>query len=410
MAFLRRLSVWLALAGAASILVSIALSQVLLAIALGVLLLSGLPLRWPRIAIPLAGFLIWTLISLSFSPDPAFGMAQVRKMFVFLTLLVVYSSLTELKHARWLTYLWMGIGTVTAGKGLLQFFRDMAVWAATEGHGDFYHFYVADRIRGFMSHWMTFSGQELFVLLLLAAFLLFGPLDRWRLWIWLPCGAVVTTALLLCQTRGVWIAAVAAGFYLLWEWRRAAALAMPVVLALLIFFGPSAVRERVDSLLHPHGTADSNEHRKIVWRTGWEMIKAHPLLGVGPDMVRKKAVQDAYRPKDIPLPLPDGFYEHAHNFYIQYAAERGVPAALFIVAALLMAVGDFRRKLKDLPRGRSLERYLLQAAIAVVIGTAVGGITEYNLNDTEVLTMFLTLMCSGYTVVSLQKPQSAVPA
>jgi O-antigen ligase len=260
-----------------------------------------------------------------------------------------------------------------------------------------------------MSHWMTFSGQELFVLLLLAAFLLFGPLDKWRLWIWLPCGAIVSVALLLSQTRGVWIAAVVAGFYLLWEWRRWAAVAMPVAIALAVLFGPTVVRERVDSLLHPHGQTDSNEHRKIVWRTGWEMIKAHPLVGVGPDMVRKKAVQDAYRPKDIPLPLPDGFYEHAHNIYIQYAAERGLPATLFIVAALGLAVSDFRRKLKDLPRGRSTERYLLQAAIAVGIGTAVGGITEYNLNDSEVLTMFLTLMCLGYTAVSPQKPQSPVP-
>jgi O-antigen ligase len=409
MAFLCRLSVWLALAGSASILVSIALSQVLLALALGVLLLSGLPLRWPRIAIPLAGFLIWTLISLAFSPDPAFGMAQVRKMYVFLTMLVVYSSLSGLREARRLTYLWMGIGAFTAGKGLVQFVRDVSAWAATVGHGDFYDFYVADRIRGFMSHWMTFSGQELFVLLLLAAFLLFGPLDKWRLWIWLPCGAIVSVALLLSQTRGVWIAAVVAGFYLLWEWRRWAAVAMPVAIALAVLFGPTVVRERVDSLLHPHGQTDSNEHRKIVWRTGWEMIKAHPLVGVGPDMVRKKAVQDAYRPKDIPLPLPDGFYEHAHNIYIQYAAERGLPATLFIVAALGLAVSDFRRKLKDLPRGRSTERYLLQAAIAVGIGTAVGGITEYNLNDSEVLTMFLTLMCLGYTAVSPQKPQSPVP-
>ena len=406
---MKRLTLWLALAGAGSILVSIALSQILLALALGFLLLSNLPLRWPRIGVPLGLFLVWTLFSLAFSPDPGFGMAQVRKMYVFLTMLVVFSSLRGVTEARWLTYLWMGLGTFTAGKGLTQFARDMAAWAAQAGHQDFYHFYIADRIRGFMSHWMTFSGQELFVLLLLAAFLLFGPLDRWRLWIWLPCCAIVATALVLSNTRGVWIAAVVAGFYLLWEWRRWAAAAMPAVLLLVFWLGPASVRERVDSLLHPHGATDSNEHRKIVWRTGWEMIKAHPLLGVGPDMVRKKAIQDEYRPKDIPLPLPEGFYEHAHNIYIQYASERGVPATLFIVAAMGLALYDFRRKLKDLPGGRSTERYLLQAAIAIVIGTAVGGIFEYNLNDSEVLTMFLTTMCLGYIAVSSRTPQSKVP-
>jgi O-antigen ligase len=406
---LSRLSLWLTLAAAGTIMLGVAWWEILLALALGFLLLSGLPLRWPRIAAPLGLFLVWTLLSLAFSPDPAFGMAQVRKMYVFLTLLVVYSVVTDPRTARWLAYIWMAIGTFTAGKGLVQFLRDIAVWAATAGHQDFYHFYIADRIRGFMSHWMTFSGQELFVLLILTAFVLFGPRDRYRLWIWLPCGAVVFVALVASNTRGVWIAAIAAGLYLLWEWRRWAALAMPAIILLVALLGPSAVRERVDSLLHPHGATDSNEHRIIVWRTGWEMIKAHPLLGVGPDMVRKKSIQDEYRPKDIPLPLPDGFYEHAHNIYIQYAAERGIPATLFIVAAMGLALYDFRRALKALPPGRSTERFLLQAAIAVIIGTAVGGITEYNLNNSGVLPMFLTTMCLGYTAVSLQKPRSPAP-
>jgi O-antigen ligase len=303
----------------------------------------------------------------------------------------------------------MGIGTMTAAKGVFQFIRDIAAWRADSGQLDFYHFYIADRIRGFMSHWMTFSGQELFVLLVLAAFVLFGPRDRGRLWIWLPCAAVVALALLLSETRGAWLAAIVAGLYLLWEWKRWAAAAIPVLLALVVLFGPVAIRERFESLRNPHGQTDSNEHRQIVWRTGWAMIKAHPLLGVGPDMVRKKEIQNAYRPKDITLPLPVGYYEHAHNIYIQYAAERGIPATVFIVAAMLMALYDFRRALKRLPPGRSTERFLLQAAIAVIIGTAVGGVFEYNLNDSEVLTMFLTTMCLGYTAASPHKRQSPAP-
>ena len=402
---MKRAALWLTLASAGSILFSIAVSQVLMTLALGVLLLSNLPLRWPRVAIPLGLFLVWSLLALAFSPDPGFGMAQVRKMYLFLTLLVVYSVVKDLKQARWLAYIWMAVGTFTAGKGVLQFIRDIAAWRADSGHLDFYHFYVADRIRGFMSHWMTFSGQELYVLLLLAAFFFFGP--RW--WPSVVGVGIVALALLLSETRGAWLAAIVAGLYLLWEWRRWAAAAMPVLLVLVLLFGPAAIRERVDSLRNPHGQTDSNAHRLIVWRTGWEMIKAHPLFGVGPDMVRKKEVQDAYRPKDIPLPLPEGFYEHAHNIYIQYASERGVPATLFIVAAMLMALVDFRRALKRLPAGRSTERFLLQASIAVIIGTAVGGVFEYNLNDSEVLTMFLTMMCLGYTAASLHKPQLQAP-
>jgi hypothetical protein len=77
---------------------------------------------------------------------------------------------------------------------------------------------------------------------------------------------------------------------------------------------------------------------------------------------------------------------------------------------MAMALNDFRRALKRLAPGRSTERFLLQAAIAVIIGTAVGGITEYNLNDSEVLTMFLTTMCLGYTAASTHMQQLPVPA
>ena len=36
----------------------------------------------------------------------------------------------------------------------------------------FYEFYVGSRITGFMSHWMTFGGEEMVVLLLLVSYLL----------------------------------------------------------------------------------------------------------------------------------------------------------------------------------------------------------------------------------------------
>jgi putative inorganic carbon (hco3(-)) transporter len=98
--------------------------------------------------------------------------------------------------------------------------------------------------------------------------------------------------------------------------------------------------------------------------------------------------------------LPDGDYQHLHSIYIHYAAECGVPAALFLTAALLMALLDFHRALRTLPPGRSDRRFLLQAAMASVIGTMVVGVAAQNLGDTEVLTMFLAIMCLGYLAAS----------
>jgi O-antigen ligase len=409
---LRKLSLWLAIACCVSILVSIAVSQILLAIALGVLLLSGLPLRWPRIAIPLALFLGWTLVSLAFSPDPGLGLPQVRKMLVFAMLPIVYSSIRTFAEAKWLVVAWIVAGTVTAGRGLVQFAGDVARYEASgagAAHTDFYHFYVADRIRGFMSHWMTFSGQELFVLLLAAACLLFGPNVKKRLWLWLPCAAVIGVALVLSQTRSVWIAAVAAGFYLLWEWNKRAAMAMPVVVGLGLLVAPAAIQQRARSIVQPQTQTDSNQHRIVCWRTGWQMIKAHPIVGVGPEEIGKRDLFDSYVPADIHWPLPDGWYGHLHNIYIHYAAERGIPASLLLTAALLLTLHDFRRVARSLPAGRSDRRMLLEAAIACVIGTMVSGVFELNLGDSEVLTMFLAIVCLGYLAADPPKPANLSP-
>ncbi len=401
--FLKKLSFWLATAAAVTILVSIAVSQILLALAIGVLLLSGMRLRWPRIAVPLGLFLLWTLLSLAFSPDPANGLTQVRKMPVFLTMLTVYSSVLTLAEIRILVLSWVGAGTVTASLGLFQYVR-ARVQAVAE-HRDFYHFYLDHRMTGFQSHWMTFSGQELFLLLMLAAFLLFGPANRKNMWICLACAVTIGIALSLSETRGVWGAAVVAGIYLLWAWKRSAVLAMPLVLLIVFFAGPADLRHRVTSIWAPEQKTDSNDHRFIVWRTGWEMIKAHPVFGVGPEEISKDQVFKAYLPRDIPLPLPPGDYLHLHSIYIHYAAERGIPAAFLLTGALLMAFFDFQRALRTMPRGRSERRFLLHWASASVIGTMVVGVTDLNLGLTPELTMFLVVMCLGYW--ACQEPLAA---
>jgi O-antigen ligase len=349
------------------------------------------------VTIPLGLFLCWTLLALAFSPDPAFGLPSIRKpALVYLVLLVVYSSVRTIPQAKWLVVCWIAVGTFTAGRGLFQYAADVA--GARAAHRDFYTYYIADRIRGFMSHWMTFSGQELFVLLMLVAFLLFAPnVRRWS-WLWVPCALIVGMALVLSDTRSIWIATLVAGFYLFWEWRRWTALALPAMAVVAMLISPH-VRERALSLIQPHGETDSNQHRIIVWRTGWQMIKGHPLFGVGPEEIRKQSVFDEWMPSDIHKPLPEGNYQHLHNIYIHYAAECGIPAAVFLTAALVLPLVDFRRALQRLAPGRSDERFLLQSGIAAVIGTAVSGVFEKNLGDTEVLTMYLAIMCLGYVAV-----------
>jgi len=65
-----RAAYWAALGSAVSILLSIFVSQRLLELSLVLLLLSRARLRLPRVWLPLALFILGTLISVACSPDP----------------------------------------------------------------------------------------------------------------------------------------------------------------------------------------------------------------------------------------------------------------------------------------------------------------------------------------------------
>src|ERR1039457_3348730 len=108
---------WLAFGSAAGILLGIAPFQILLALSFSVLRAGGKKLRLPPTPLPLALFMLGTVISLLLSDDPVAGLPQIRKFYVFLELLVVFSLLRSLAMVRNLFLTWAGIGALTAIRG-----------------------------------------------------------------------------------------------------------------------------------------------------------------------------------------------------------------------------------------------------------------------------------------------------
>jgi putative inorganic carbon (hco3(-)) transporter len=396
---------WLAFGSSAAIVVGIAPSQIMLGAALGALVLSREKWRLPPIKLPLGLFLLGTLIAIAFSGNPAAGWPQIKKIYVFTQLLVVFSLLRNMAMIRWLFLSWAAFGSVSAGLSFVQFARK--VQQAHAAGSNVYDYYVGERITGFMSHWYTFSAEEMFVLIMLASFLFFAPEARKRMWLWIVIATVSSLGLLLAETRGVWIATAVAGLYLLWFWRRWLVMVMPVVVIAGFLLSPNVIRERFTSILRP-SSLDSNDFRKVVWRTGLQMIERHPWLGLGPEMPRIHF--NEYVPADIPRPLPVGSYMHLHNIYLHYAAERGIPTLLVFLWLMGRILLDFWRGLRTLPPGRDDRRFLLHGGIAVVIATLVDGVANMNLGDSEVLTMFLVVVACGYLAlekdVAREAPQS----
>ncbi len=383
---------WLTFGSAVAILLSIAASQILLGLALAALLLSGDPIRLPRIRLALGLFLAGTVVALLFSGEIAHGLPQIRKFFVFTELLVVFSCLRDAALIRWLFLVWAGVGSIDALRGFVQFAGKMQQ-AHSQGLS-IYQYYVNERITGFTSHWNTYSAEEMYAFIMICAFLFFSPGARRRSWVWVLCAALIALAILLAETRGVYAAVAVAAMYLLWFWNRKLVLLLPVLSGVLILVSPPVIRERFSSFLKPQ-QEDSNTFRKIAWRSGIRMIEAHPLLGLGPDGPKYHFME--YIPEDVPrASLPSGFYEHVHNLYLQYAAERGIPVLLIFLWMIGQILVDFFRGVRSLPPGRSDKRFLLHGAIAVVLAVLVEAFVEVNLGDSEVLTMFLVVVGCGY--------------
>jgi putative inorganic carbon (hco3(-)) transporter len=391
--YLDRAAFYLICGSLVSILFSIAASQILLGLALARLLLSSERLRLPPIKLPLGLFLAGTVISWLASGHIHDGTPQIRKFFVFTVLLVVYSTFRKISEIRAIALIWAGVATLSAIRSLFQFgqkFQD-----SRDLHQDFYQFYIGSRITGFMSHWMTFGGEEMIVLLFLLALLFFPLQRRWKAMGWF-CALVLGISLVLGFTRSIFLLGFPVGLvYLLWFWHRWLVAAVPVLAVIAFLVAPAALKERVTSIMQPHGQMDSNMHRNITRRTGIEMIRAHPLLGLGPEVMKDPVQFDHYVPADIPRPLPVGWYGHLHNIYIQYAAERGIPTMLAMMWLIGKVLWDFASALRG-KLASTEARFVLHGAISVILAVLAEGLLEYNLGDSEVLTLFLAMIAFGY--------------
>jgi putative inorganic carbon (hco3(-)) transporter len=389
---LSRYAFGFAFVSAAAAMVSIAVSHTCLAVALVLLVFSKTRLQLPAIIWPFAGFLAWTTLSAALSDDPAAALPQFKKFFVFATLVVIFSLFRTIDQAARLAEAWFACGVTAALWSIVQFIEK---WAATRRAGlDFLAAYTPNRITGFFSHWETFSQALLLIFLLLASYRLFSENGRRNAGVWTGCGVVCGIALALSFTRSVWIGLLVAGSYLIWQWRRKLLWALPVALAIAFLVAPGAIRQRLESIVN-----DPQQPRIVMWRTGLRMIEAHPWFGVGPERVGP--VFREYVPADVET-LPDAYYGHLHSIYVHYAAERGLPAVLFLLWSFGQILWDHTRALRRLPLSRRDDRrFLLHAVVAATVAVMVVGGFDVTLGDSEVLGIYLALVGLGYRAVAI---------
>ncbi len=247
------------------------------------------------------------------------------------------------------------------------------------------------RITGPTAHVMTYSG----FLLPASLLLIILAVRRRSGWMIAPA-AIVSFALLLTFTRSVWLGWLVAIFAVLLLNRSAWILYAVTVLIFAVTFVPEAMFGRLVSSFDVQQS--SNLDRIRMAEGGLEMIKDHPVLGVGPANV--KEVYPLYRKADAPRFRPP----HLHNNIIQLWAERGIGAVL----AYLLLLGLF---LRECARGwQGPGREFAEAGVAIAVGLAYAGLFEFNFGDTEVLLIMLELFALVIASIEAAQPATNEPA
>jgi O-antigen ligase len=357
----------LALFGVAGgVLFSIAVAQILLALAV-VCWVAVVATRHERIAVPaffwpLLAYAGATLVSAAFSPEPRVSLIDCKQLVLFLLVPLVYRFVTGSRATTMVTVI-LSFAAVSAAFGIFQY-------------AILHYDNLGRRPQGTLGHYMTYSGLLMLVLAAALARILFGRSERTWAAAVLPALAVAI-AVTFTRSAAVGACAAAAMLLSLKDFRLLAVL--PIVAAVFLALAPATLNARFVTMFNMKDP--SSRDRLAMLREGEHMIRAHPLVGVGPNMV--EVLYSQYRDPDAVQKVNP----HLHNVPMQIAAERGLPALglwLWFIVSLIVSLG---RRL-----GHDRVRFLAASGLAAVTAMLAAGMFEYNFGDSEFLMMFLVLI------------------
>lgn len=357
---------------------NVGLAEVLVALALGAWLLrmiarQEIRWRWPPLSLPLLAFLGVLLLSSLSALSLQHSLKEIIKWVEVLALYVMVANELDGRWMRLLVAVMLGTGALAALHGVYQFLFQVG----PEGFVLFGRFM---RAHGTFEQPNPYAGYLGLILplalgLAIAAALPVAGRVRARAW-WLVwaggCGALMLAALIMSWSRGAWLgfAAAVAVLVIAVVVRRGRVAVLLVLAGLVVAYTllaaglpllPPAIVERFGDLtsyvafqdVRGAEVTDANFallERMAHWQSALAMLTDHPWLGVG---------IGNYEPAYAAYALPQWSVAlgHAHNYYLNIAAEAGVfglAAYLLLWGAALMGAWRAALRASGIPWGVAL--------------------------------------------------------
>jgi O-antigen ligase len=373
---------------------SISLSQVTLAVLAAWLVVDWLRGRRrvgaPPLAAPMVAFTVWTVMAVVASPAPRDSAWAARSVLLLATPWIVAHVLDDAARARWFaTALFVGM-TVVSLLAVVQ----VGTCAGDRLYGKAVAlppvlasvFGKCARAHGFYSIYMTLGGVLALVLTLTLPRvpLLRPPAAGAAGWL------LGVLAFVLTFVRGAWLGCAAGFGVLALLLRRRTLVLLGAVIVIVMVVAVPSVRERATTMFDP---ADATARERLAMLSaGLTLVRAQPMLGVGPGQVKR------LYPEYAPPEALRRHTSHLHNTPLQIAVERGlVGLALWLWIFVAFFVRS-ARVLRRLPAEAAADRALVAGSIAAIAAFLVAGLFEYNFGDTEVLLVALSIMALPFVV------------
>ncbi|MBZ0272937.1 O-antigen ligase family protein [bacterium] len=346
--------------------------------------------EYTEIDVALLLFLAWMFVAAIMSEHRLTALTSFAGMWVHLAWFALRSANFSRRDMKTALVILAAAGALAGAYGVAQAFFGEAVprplaprvplW---QPHGGYFH------AVGLFDHHLTFGNT-----LLLVAGAAMGVIALSGR----PCRKFLGAAFLLTlagivasYARSAWIGlaalALVPAFYRgRGVLRRAGiAAAVAVIVSVVAVFAAPGLRHRVASSL----SAGGNLERWYIWQTSADVVREHPVAGIGPGAYRETI--DAYR---AGYNIKWTTASHAHNSFMMAAVEGGLPGLFLFVTLLLTVAAPFFFALDRAPPG-SPERGMAVAFLATVAAFTIASVFQHNFGDAEVVMAFWLVAAAG---------------
>jgi len=328
------------------------------------------------LAVPIAVFSVIHILAAAAGIDPGNSLKDARKIYLILMFFLAANYLGDESNIKKITVAFAAGCAFTGVYAVITAIRKRYIG------GD-----INFRAMSFSGNHMHLGGMMMMAVIMLSAlfiYLIREKRDKRVLTVFIGLSlAISAVALAFTYTRSSWLAAAAGILLLTFVLDKRIFFAVLIMMLCCTFFLKDTSLGKRTAEISEKTLLNTGAERLRMWKSGLNIIKDHPLHGVGTANIGK--IYPAYRDKNA----FESNQAHLHNNIIQIAAIDGIFGA---AAVMWIFIASWSAMAEAIKLTSGFSRYMLLSVLSLNVGFFINGIFEYNLFSSQVALIFWFFM------------------